>query len=152
MSSNAGHIRAVEPGRNYISGVPPAKLSEAVIARVVPMLDGLVTGFHDSTIEAVILDLFRGEAQLWVVNDFQAVIVTRILSRPKYRVLNVDWLVGAGLKDWIEEWKDIQLRFAKAHDCAKIEFVTARKCNKIVEALGPEFEPEYVVYRQDIRG
>ena len=145
------HLREVEPGRNYISGVPREKITETVVARLAPVLESALAERHDNTMESIVLDLFRGETQLWVVNDFQAVIITRIIQRPKYPVLSIDWLAGSGLKDWAGDWSEMQTAFAKAHGCAKVEFATSRKCERIVGALGPGFKPEYVIYRQDLR-
>ena len=150
MRDNA-RLQEVEPGRNYIAGVPPEKLGETILARLVPVLETVLHDRHDNTLESIILDLYRGETQLWVVNDFQAVIITRIIARPKYPVLSIDWLAGEGFKDWIDDWLAIQTAFAKARDCAIVEFVTARRCEKAVARFCESFRPQYVIYRQDVR-
>ena len=140
-------LQEVDPDKNYISGVPPAQLSERLLERLVPMLEGVLKEEHDCTVESVILDLFKGDMQLWVVNDFEGVILTRIMPRARRSVLSIEWLVGENMQGWLEDWMPIQTEFAKAHGCDRVEFGTPRSVERTVKRLHPEFEPMYTIYR-----
>lgn len=144
---SAPALQEIDPSKNYISGVPATHISEPVLERLVPMLEGALKDEHDCTIESVILDLFKGETQLWVVNDFEGVVLTRIMPRARRKILSIEWLVGENMKDWLEDWMPIQMGFAKDQGCGMIEFGTPRSVKRTVKRLHPEFEPVYTVYR-----
>ena len=140
-------LQEVEPGKNYISGVPSTHISEPILERLVPMLEGALKEEHDATIESVILDLFKAEMQLWVVNDFEGILLTRIMQRARRKILGVEWMIGENMKGWLEDWMPIQMEFAKANGCARIEFGTPRSVERTVKRMHPEFKPMYTIYR-----
>ena len=140
-------LQEVEPEKNYISGVPASHLSERIIGRIAPLLETAIQEEHDCTLESLIADLFTQDTQLWVVNDFEALLLTRIVNRPRRRILNIEWMVGKNMKDWLDDWMPIQMKFAKDNGCERVEFGTQRSVERAVKQMHPEFEPMYTIYR-----
>ena len=133
-----------------IAPVPTEKLCPAILERTRPLLEKLITPKHDQTVETSIMDLYRGDTLLWVVGDFDAMLITRMFRRGAKKILSVDLMAGSKLAEWFPEWTKIETHFAKAHGCDKVEFATDRKVRRLMQKLNPDFLGSYVVYSRDV--
>ena len=119
-----------------------------VAPRVAAML-GEVAEKVGYTTDKILSDLYAMKSQLWVVDDFQGVIVTSILHRPLEKVLFVDWLVGKdGKADWLSEWEAEQESFARGRGCTAVEFRGRRGWKKHQREFD-DYKPVMTVYRKD---
>jgi hypothetical protein len=87
--------------------------------------------------------------QLWVVNDFQGVIVTQIEDRPAQRILYTLFLAGDNMSEWIDGWCEIQDEYARHNGCAAVEFNGRKGWNKIGESK-PEWKAIRTVFRREL--
>lgn len=140
---------AADSGPDF-SYVPPAQFSGDVLAKIMPLLEKVVTDEHDATMESVVLDLFKGDTLLWVVNDYEAILVTRLLDRPRCRVLSIEWMAGENMVPWCREWAKRLDLIAQACSCAKIEFMASRPVERAISRLHPGFRKRYIVYEKDV--
>ena len=136
--------------RNYIAMVDPALMGREIISKVAPLLEKVVTEDADQTVETVLAEIYKGATQLWVVNDFEAILVTRIFTRGTKKILSVDLLAGDNLMSWLDDWGETEDGFARQNKCVKVEFATKRDCGRLLARHRPGFEPEFIVYRRDV--
>lgn len=132
----------------FIGGVPSDQVMR-VWDRLEGLLRRVVKAETGETPESVLTDIQLQRKQLWVINDFQGVVVTAILERPAHRVLFVPYLVGDHMDDWLAEWVAVQEDYARAHDCKAIEFNGRRGWNKIGEKF-PEYKPRQTIFRREL--
>jgi hypothetical protein len=131
-----------------IGGVPSNMImdmwpgAEPLLARVVKP----DTGY---TLQSVLNSLQLAKMQLWVVNDFQGVIVTQIEDRPAQRILYTLFLAGDNMSEWIDEWCEIQDEYARHNGCAAVEFNGRKGWNKIGESK-PEWKAIRTVFRREL--
>lgn len=104
------------------------------------------TGFSTDSIAA---DLWARNSLLWVINDFEAVVVTKLVIRDKERVLWIDWIAGKNMTDWIEDWEAVQNQHAIDVGCTAVEFQGRKgweKHNKVHTA----YKPILTIYRREL--
>jgi hypothetical protein len=131
-----------------IGGVPSNMImdmwpgAEPLLARVVKP----DTGY---TLQSVLNSLQLAKMQLWVVNDFQGVIVTQIEDRPAQRILYTLFLAGDNMSEWIDGWCEVQDEYARHNGCAAVEFNGRKGWNKIGESK-PEWKAIRTVFRREL--
>ena len=80
---------------------------EPHLTRIVEFID---TGHTSEDIAAKIA---RKEYQLWVVNDWESILVTQILVLPQHKVLQILYCVGMDVDTWKDAAKGVILEFAQ---------------------------------------
>ena len=136
--------------RNTFKRVLPGTLDGETLGKIVELLEGSLLEESDTTLETIVVDVFSGQTQLWEVNDYQAIVITAVVKRPRFSVLYVEWMAGKGLMDWIDNWIETQMSYAKERGCRKIQFSTKRNCEKLQERLKTGFKLNSLSYRQDV--
>ena len=136
--------------KNYIEMVPQDKLCPEILKKIVPLLDKVIPADGDNTIETSLMELWQGDTQLWVINDFEALMVTRVFTRGVKKILSIDMMAGKNIRHWIKDWIRVENSFAGDNECDRVEFATTRLCEKTVAHYNPAFRPEYTVYRRDL--
>jgi len=129
--------------------VTPEHLNQ-VLERIVPLLETVVKPDTGYTVDAVIYDLIMGETLLWIIGDFQALTITRIVDKPAERVLWNEWLAGKDMESWVSEWLDVQEQYAKNAGCTAIEFNGRRGYMKKYSPLFPKFKGMRTLYRCEL--
>lgn len=133
-----------------IGGVP-ADMVMTVWHRVEPVLRRVVKPATGYDLDAVLNELQLGQMQLWVIGDFQAVAVTRIQERPRQRVLWCQFIAGDSIEDWLDDWVAVQTEFAKAHDCAAIEFSGRQGWHKYARKFRfRDYKPVLTTFRKEL--
>jgi hypothetical protein len=130
-----------------IGGVPSEHIM-VVWDKVEPLLARVVKPETGHTLDSVRADLFMSKSQLWVVGDFQGVIITTIEERPAHRVLFTTFLAGDHMDDWLSDWIDIQDQYAQHNGCVAVEFAGRKGWNKIGEKR-PEWKPIRTIFRRE---
>lgn len=143
MTDAAKHIDS-----NYIGGVPAAKLMK-IWDRLNPLLKRVVKEHTGYTPEHVLTELQLNKMQAWVVNDFQAVIITSVLQKPLHKVLFVPFLAGDNMDDWLGDMGDFLEELAIQRGCKAIEFEGRKGWGKINKHY-PEYKPLRVTYRREL--
>ena len=131
-----------------IGGVPSHAVM-AVWSKIEPMLKRVVrpqTGFD---LLSVLNQLQLGYWQLWVVGDFEGVIVTNLDIRPKERVLWVRFMAGDNMNDWLDDWIVVQENYARHNGCTAIEFSGRKAWNRIHEQHR-EYKPILTTFRREL--
>ena len=98
--------------------------------RVEPLLARVVkpdTGFRT---DDVLTQLQIGNWQLWVIGDFQGVVVTYVEVRPLEKVFFVRYIAGNYMNEWLDDWVKVQESFAKANLCKAVVFFGRRGWDK----------------------
>lgn len=106
--------------------VPPNMLSAFwSIAREMLKDAVYADGFGDETLEALLCDLYDLSAQLWVSLDQdevpRAFVVTRIVSKPTGKSLQIQYAGGRGPEHWLVEAREVLLDFARDTGCNMVE-------------------------------
>ena len=118
-----------------IGGVP-AEHVLTVWGKIEPILKRVVTPETGFDLAHVLAQLHDGMWQLWVVGNFDAVIITSIEIRPLHKVLWVHYCAGDDLEDWLDDWLHLQDEFARAHNCASIEFMGRVGWSRVLASRG----------------
>ena len=140
-------IEQAPESENQIGGVAPEHLMP-IWAKIEPILARVVKPETGHSLDSVRMSLLSSHAQLWVVNDFQGVIVTTIEDRPTQRVLFTPFLAGDNMDEWLDDWIEVQDQYAQFHGCAAVEFSGRRGWNKIGESR-PEWKPIRTIFRRE---
>lgn len=104
------------------------------------------------TAEAILHDVYRGKTILWLVGDYEGVVIGKIIRRPLEDVLWIDWLVGDNFPEWIDGWFGVQNKFAALVGCKAVEFSGRIGWKKYEGLRNHRFKPVATVYRQEIDG
>lgn len=133
---------------NVVYGVSSDQVM-AVWDRIERLLKRVVRPETGETPESVLTDIQMRKKQLWVINDFQGLVVTAVIDRPAQRILFVPYLVGDHMAEWLDDWVMTQEEYARSLDCAAIEFNGRRGWNKIGEKF-PEYKPRQTIFRREL--
>ncbi len=131
-----------------ISGVPSHSLL-SVWERVTEVLERVVTAETGYTLDDILLELHDEQAQLWVVEDFEAVIVTKLLVRPRQKALWVWYVAGDNVGQWIGDLITLLEAFAKHHGCDYLEFSGRKGWAKYCKPNG--YRVVLTTFRKDLR-
>ncbi len=130
-----------------IGGVRPDQVM-LVWDKIEPVLARAVHPETGDTLDSIRMDLMMAKMQLWVIGDFQGVVVTTIIDRPTHRVLYTPYLAGENMKEWLDDWIDVQDEYAQHNKCAAVEFSGRRGWLKAL-AHKPEFKPVRTIFRRE---
>ena len=130
-----------------IGGVLPEHVM-LVWDKVEPMLARVVRPETGQSLDSVRSQLLSSHAQLWVVGDFQGVVITTIEDRPTQRVLFTPFLVGNNMAEWLDDWIAMQDEYARFHKCEAIEFSGRKGWGKFAETR-PEWKPIRTIFRRE---
>jgi hypothetical protein len=131
-----------------IGGVQPNQLL-AVWNKVDPLLKRVVTPQTGYTTEHVLAQLQLANWQLWVIGDFQGVVVTHIERRPLFSVLWVRFLAGSNVDEWLDDLAAVTEAFARHHGCRRIEFAGRHGWRKF-RGRFRDYEPIYQTYSKEL--
>lgn len=131
-----------------ISGVPSTGVLE-VWDRVAPVLDRVVTPDTGYTLEQVMLEIHDQNAQLWIIEDFEAVVVTKVLIRPLHKALWVWYVAGDNAARWMPDLMVLMEAFAGANDCDYVEFSGRKGWAKYCKPSG--YRVVLTTFRKDIQ-
>lgn len=131
-----------------IGGVPAVQVMK-VWDRLEPLLKRVVKPNTGYTTEHVLTELQLNKMQAWVVNDFQAVVITSIVVKPLHNVLFVLFLAGDYMDDWLPDLVEFLDDAAVKADCEAVEFQGRKGWGKINKHF-PEYKPLWVTYRREL--
>jgi len=131
-----------------IRWVPPDEVAE-VWAQVGPMIARAILTRSGYTLNAVLRELLAGRTQLWVIGDFDGAVVTMVQNRPAQRVLWVLFMAGDGMDEWLDDWLQVQEKYALYAQCKAIEF-SGRKGWHKVAASRARYKPIMTLFRMEI--
>lgn len=132
-----------------IGGVPSHRIMD-VWERVEPLFKRVVKPETGWSLRSLLTALQMGQFQLWVIGDFQAVVVTQVQDRPEQRVLWVQFIVGDDMQEWLDDWITVQEAFAREHDCAAVEFSGRKGWHKISEKQHEAYKPVLTIFRREL--
>jgi 8-oxo-dGTP pyrophosphatase MutT (NUDIX family) len=133
---------------NAIGGVR-AELLMPVWPKAVQVLRRAVRPETGYTLDAVLTELQTGHMQLWVINDFQGVVVTQIKVLPLHKVLWVMFLAGDHMDDWLDDWIQVQEEYARFNNCVAVEFSGRKGWQKIAERRRG-YKPTWTIFRREL--
>lgn len=131
-----------------VGGVPSEKIM-LVWDRVEPILARVVKEETGHSLQSVLTALQMSQMQLWVVGDFNGVVVTSVEQRPLHKVLFINFLAGYELNGWLDAWIDVLEDYARFNECVAIEFNGRKGWNKIGERH-PEYKSTHTVFRREL--
>lgn len=131
-----------------IGGVPPERMMQ-VWDRAEPILARVVKPQSGYTLETLLTELQFGSMQLWVIGDFQGVVVTQIKTPPVGPCLWVQFMAGDHMNEWLDDWKEVMEAFARERGCIAIEFAGRKGWNKIQERH-PEYKATWTIFRKEL--
>ena len=131
----------------YIGRVREDKLL-AVWPQVLPVVEKILTKHPGVTPNAILGDLLVGAFELWVIGDFQAISITRIVNKPREKMLFIEWLGGESIDDWVEDWLKVAEAYAKAIGCDSVEFFGRIGYRRYEKRFN--YKPVNTVYRKEL--
>ncbi len=132
-----------------IGGVPPTELM-SVWSRVEPLLRRVVKPHTGYNLNHVLMKLQLAYWQLWVMGDFQAVAITEIQIRPLHKILWCQFIAGDNVDQWLDDWEKVQTEYAKANECAAVEFNGRRGWSKFKREYGKIYKVVTTTYRKEL--
>lgn len=114
--------------------------------KVEPILARAVRPETGESLDSVRADLLMARSYLWVIGEFQGVVITTIIERPTQRVLFTPYLAGDNMREWLDDWIEVQKEYAEFNDCAAMEFSGRRGWLKAL-AHKPEWKPVRTIFR-----
>ena len=132
-----------------IGGVPAERIVD-VWPRVAPLLERVLNEDASGyTLQDVMWELHDGMSQLWVVEDFEAVFVTKILRRPQHCVAWCWMAAGDNAAHWIDDVMTLLEAWAKANGCQFAEFSGRKGWAKYCKPAG--YRTVLTTFRKDLR-
>ena len=131
-----------------IGGVPADKIL-LVWPKVEPLLKRVVKPNTGYALPHVLTELQLGRMQLWVIGDFQAVVVTMIQDRPLHKVLWTQFIAGENMDEWLSDWVAVQEDYARSMGCVAVEFCGRKGWGK-VQKHHPQFKHVWTIYRCEL--
>jgi hypothetical protein len=142
------HEKVFDTLETPIGGVPPEHMM-TVWPRVEMMLRRVVKPETGYSISSVLTALQMSSMQLWVVGDFQAIVVTRIENRPLFNVLWVQFLAGEHLAKWLDDLIAVVEAYARHHNCRMVEFSGRHGWNRL-QPKHPDYKPVLTTFRKEL--
>ena len=140
--------------KNAISFVLPHQL-RGVMQDLLPLLERVVRPETGYSIQGVLSDLANGNTLLWVINDWDAITITRLQLRDTGPVLWNEWLAGdpgVDMATWVGDWLDAQEEYARKLNCVAVEFAGRigykRKFRQYYKDR--DFKAIRTIYRQEL--
>lgn len=130
-----------------IGGVPPEHVID-VWERAEPVLARVVTPETGYSLETLLTELQMARMQLWVIGDFQAIVVTTIVPRPLHKILWLQFFVGDKMDEWLGDWVKVQDEFARFNNCVAVEACGRVGWDKAAKPFG--FERVFSVVRKEL--
>ena len=134
-----------------VQRLPAQLLTPTVRDRIAPFLAEAVA---ESAGEYEVADLFaeiaRNRMQLWIIGDAERLrggLVTRVAVYPRKQVLQLLYLGGDGLADWVDDLDQELSGFARAQGCQRIEVTGRPGWGRILPQRGAEVR-QVVVSRE----
>jgi len=131
-----------------IGGVPANEIMN-VWSKVEPLLRRVVRPHTGYSLDHVLMMLQLERMQLWVMGDFQAVAITEIQTRPLHKVLWCQFVAGDNVDDWLDDWEKVQTEYAKANDCAAVEWSGRRGWAKFQQKYR-DYKAIMTTYRKEL--
>ena len=134
-----------------IGGVPPGYIM-TVWDRVEPLLKRVVKPETGYAMEHVLNELQMAKLQLWVIEDFLAVVVTCIQERPLHRVLWVQFMAGDRMDEWLDDWITVQEEYARHNGCIAVEFSGRAGWHKKIHRQNQHraYKPVLTTFRKEL--
>ena len=146
MSISAAEKEVFDRINTHIGGVPALGVVK-VWDRVEPLLKRVVKPETGYDLYSVLTQLQLGTMQLWVIGDFQGVVVTTVLKRPLHKVFWVQFMAGSDMKNWLDDVGEVLEAYATHIGCKMIEFSGRPGWNK-VRHRHPEYKQVLTVFRR----
>lgn len=128
----------------HVGGVPSDKV-RLVWDRAAPILETVITPDTGYNLDIIYRALVSGILQMWVVDDFEGVVLTEIRFRPLDKVLHATWLAGKNMKRWLRPVEQELERWARHNECSQL-VVEGRKGFRSYEKLFADYKPASTVY------
>ena len=117
---------------------------------VEPLIDKVIPFMHGRANKAdIVKNIAGGHEQLWVIDDDEKVIaigVTSIEHRSQMSILNVSYIGGSRIDEWVEELFDLFCQFGVEKGCSIVECCGRKGWSKIAERYPASgFGLEYVI-------
>lgn len=132
----------------HIENIPANKILNSILD-ITPLLSRVVIKETGNSVESAISDLLMGYTQLWNIDNFKGLAVTRIIERPIEKILWVEWMAGNNMGEWVDQWINYQKEIARHYGCTAVEF-TGRVGYKRFETRYTGCKPIRTLYRQEI--
>jgi len=136
--------------KNYINAIPSVRVPEIwprIECELPKVLDRRYCGY---TVEDVYSELMQNRMQLWVINDFDAIVVTSVQIYPTQKSVLVPFLVGENSDKWLGDLHNTLVEYGKYNGCDIIEFQGRRGWRKKHKDF-PEYRELYTTFIFDMR-
>ena len=139
-----------------VSLVLPADVAKvwSKIRRFVSNVETVSAG--RTTVTSIFTDLTEGRLMLWVVFDpsagdkgFKAFACTSIKNYPNKRMLNVDFVGGDNVSEWLGPLNETLSSFGAAQECVGLEALGRRGWKKLAKQHG--WNPRYTMFEKIFR-
>lgn len=117
--------------------------------RVESILRRVVIPESGWTLDHLLTALQLGKMQMFVVGDFDAVVVLSVNSLPLHKVLWIEFIAGSNMSEWLDDWKAVQDDVARHYGCKYIEFRGRKGWNRL-NKHHPDFEAIQTIFRKEI--
>jgi hypothetical protein len=128
----------------------PAEAVVAIWEKVAPILDCVVRPELGYSLDHVLTELQLRRWQLWVLGDFDGVVITTVIGRPLGRVLQILYTAGAGMFNCAEDWLAVEHEYAAHNNCTAVEFQSTRKGWEKICAKFPKYDNGHVIYHKEL--
>lgn len=91
------------------------------LERVTPVLQRALERDGAYEVGDVFIEMIQGFFQVWVINDYQAVAVTRIQVFPRFKSLQICWCAGDGMKEWLDDLLEVLETYGREMGCSEVE-------------------------------
>ncbi|MCK9543693.1 MAG: hypothetical protein M0R03_16865 [Novosphingobium sp.] len=83
--------------------------------------------------------IMSGDTVLWAVTsgrDMKAVYTTRLVEYPRCRAMEVAWMGGTGVEEWLDPMLEVLEDHASTNNCAHIEAFGRSGWTRMLKARG----------------
>lgn len=141
-----------EPALNLdtpIGGVAPEYVL-SVWPKVEPILKRVIKPDSGYAPHHVLMEIQQRIAQLWIIGDFDAAVITKILVKPLHKVLFIPFMAGNGYEVWRDDWQALMEAYAIHNGCSAIEWSGRRGWKRLADSHGDGYKPMLITIRKEL--
>lgn len=128
----------------------PGRMAREYYDKLNPLFEHVIDDDTDVTLDAFWAEIETDVFQLWIVNNFESFITTRIDVRHTGRIMWAAYMAGENMPDWVEDAILFLKGLGEKYNCKAVEFWGRNGYKRKFKHLFPPVRELRTLYRIDL--